>query len=353
MAGKKLSLNEVLQELQMDKAELDQLIAQGRIKPTKEGGKAVFSADQVALLKAEAETKATLMAGGLDGAEFIVESPDSGDYITEAEAIAEMGGDRKAFQEGLRSGKLKGMQDAGVLKFQRGQIRAYKAELSGPEDEAGGEEHGDFLSVEEALQELQLSRRELDQLTTEGKLTPISDGGVLKFNFGEVAALRERRERGSTLVEDVGSDIGVMTADEVMQELGIERAELDTLVKERRLSPLDGVPGLAFTANDVHQLKEDLEGQTAFENMGEQGPTITYDEALLELQVSREELDHMVLKGQLKPIRQDGEVRFSFDEIQNMKKDVESKPTMMEEGDSGGQQAGGGLFLVDEEAASI
>ncbi|MBM4044951.1 MAG: hypothetical protein FJ279_07550 [Planctomycetes bacterium] len=64
MAGNFLTLEEVLQELQIDKAELDAMVAQGKLRQLRDGKLTKFRREDVVKLKKLAETDATVVFDG-------------------------------------------------------------------------------------------------------------------------------------------------------------------------------------------------------------------------------------------------------------------------------------------------
>jgi len=91
MASEYLTLEEVLQELQIDKPDLDRLVSQGQLRQLRDGGTIKFRRDEVTKLKRTAETDATVVFDDSDSGEAADQDSDSGSGI-DARILDLMGG---------------------------------------------------------------------------------------------------------------------------------------------------------------------------------------------------------------------------------------------------------------------
>jgi len=76
-----MSLEEVMEELQLAKAEIDQMVADNKLRPIRDAGKIKFRRKEVEGIKREAETEATVMFDSGAGPEADDESFDDGVFL--------------------------------------------------------------------------------------------------------------------------------------------------------------------------------------------------------------------------------------------------------------------------------
>jgi len=63
-----------------------------------------------------------------------------------------------------------------------------------------------FVTMEEAMAELQVDKAELDQMIADGNLSPIRDGGKVKFRRDQVEAMKHTTETEATVVFDAAGE---------------------------------------------------------------------------------------------------------------------------------------------------
>jgi excisionase family DNA binding protein len=351
MADEFLTEEEVLQALQISKGELDQLVAENKLPATEEGGERRFNKADVDGLKKVLETRATIMAGGIDLEEFdIVEDASLGGYMTIDDAKSTLQCSQEEIDQFISEGSLTPIRDAGTLKFQVADVKRLHQERQERATEIASEDES--ITYDQAIQELQCGREEIDKLIADGTLTPFEEEGVQKFSAGQVEQVRKRRQRKSTVMESLGEGIegAAMSADEVVQELGISSHELEQFVAEGKLTATEQDGRTVYDPGEVYLLRRQLRPSTVIEGVA----YVDYDQALQDLQTSRNELDRLVAEGLLKPYRDEEGVKFRKEDIDEAKRTLEQKATVLEK--KRGSQVMEGtedLFLIDEEAESV
>lgn len=342
MAGDFMSEAEVIQELQISKTELEKIIADGHLTAVDAGGERQFNRDEVIKWKDVVEAKATMLAGGIDFDEFdIVDDATLGGYMSKEDAMQELQCSADEIDEFIGQGQLTPIHDAGTVKFQVADVKRILNERQQQATEFApiGEEERAF-TMEEALQELQCSRDELNAMIAEGKLT-VRDG---KIAADDIVAIRATREKEATQMrEDEGEP--AMSEEEVIQELGCSITELAEMVADGKLTVTEGSKGKMYDPGEVFLLRRQMRPSTVVE--GED--YVSYDEALQELQTNRAELDRMIADAKLKPYSDVEGIKFRIDDIDALKRAMETRPTIMES--TAGR--GDGLFMMDDEAEAV
>jgi shikimate kinase len=333
-----------LQALQISKGELDRFLAENKLSAVEEGGERKFRREQVDALKQATETRATIMAGGIDLEEFdIVEDASLGGYTTVEDAMVTLQCSRDEIDQFISEGQLTPIRDAGTIKFQVADVKSLLDQRQQRVTEFATDEN--LLTREQTLQELQCGGPELDRIVSEGKIVPVDDGGIEKFAADKVSELRAAREKRSTVMRSAEQ---TMTEDEVVQELGISKGELDGYVAEGKLSVAEDGGTRYFDPGEVYLLRRQLRPSTVIDGSN----YITYDEALQELQTTRGELDRMLGEGQLKPYKDQDEIKFRSEDIDELKRALEQKATTLDQG-GGVAEGQEDLFLIDEDAESV
>jgi len=335
MAEESKTEAEVMKLLNITKADLDELIAEGNVTFSEEGGQRKFPGDSVTKLRELNETRSSIQAGGIDLEQFdIVEDASLGDYISIEETMSKLGCSREKIDEMISQGLLSPISDAGTLKFQMADVKKLMEERKPMSTQEPSSKQ--TLNLEQALQELQCSRQELEALVAQGKLEPVKEGEETRYLLSQITGIRATREKGSTAFRE-GEP--TMSEEEAIQELGISLSELNELVEEGKLIVVESADGARrFDPGEIFLIRRQLRPSTVYEGELYMG----YDEALQELQSSRTELDKMISDGKLKPYREGEDIKFRVGDIEGLKQAMEKKPTMME------GKGGEGIFMMEE-----
>lgn len=347
--------DQVLQALQISKQGLMRYIAEGKLTAIDQGGVRKFAREDVQKLVADTEQRATIMAGGIDLDEFdIIEDASLGGYMTIEDAMQNLQCSRGDIDELISEGRLTPIRDAGTIKFQVADVKklAKERQQQATEFAAGAES---YLTYDQALQELQCSRQELDKLIADGALTGVNVHGEQRLAAQEVRELSLQRQKRSTVMrqgaeqsmteEEVIQELGVskselqklvgdgrltvsedggvryydpgevyllrrqlrpstvidgatyVSYDEALQELQTSRTELDRLVSEGRLKPYKDQAEIKFRADDVVALKESFEKRATILESGGVGEGAE-DLFLIDEDAESVTLDSVLMEGE-------------------------------------------------------
>lgn len=149
----------------------------------------------------------------------------------------------------------------------------------------------EYISYDEALQELQTNRGQLNQFIRNDRLEQHDVGGETRFNLRQVRELKAELDKEPTVME------------EWEEEEPGEAAEP---------APAEEVLAAAPAAATEDRF-------------------ITYDEVLQELQTSRGQVNQFIRSGRLEQHDVEGETRFNLLQVKVLKGELQKEPTVMEE----------------------
>ncbi|BBM84864.1 tetratricopeptide repeat protein [Candidatus Uabimicrobium amorphum] len=187
------------------------------------------------------------------------------------------------------------------------------------------------LSNDEILSLLQIGEEDLQQLVAEGKIF----AGATK---SDVENLREELMLEQTVVipvmnvnaskTNVDPNQQQKAQDKAMNELQIEKNELNTLIQQGKLSQ-------APTIREIENVKDERMMQATIVmnspispiNKGEE--KITFSRALMELQMEEEELEKFIESGEISAVKQGEEILIPKQEIDNLRTSAMVEPTII------------------------
>lgn len=263
-----VSMDEVLQELQVSKPELDRMVTDGKLSPIRDAGTIKFRRTEVDLVKRDAETEATVMFDGPAGGDGEDESFDDGIFLVgdnkpdgadgEATIVGVPGSGQGGVFDDEETSKVDVSAEAGADE-DSDQTSIIPPSSDGEEPQNPREEESIFDFGDE---DIELESSGASEESSSGILAAESDSSAAVIEAAEdsssdildVNLADDESSSAISLAASVDDDSGTATVDEILEldesDDALASVQLDTGGDGESTAAEDGVNNSALDTMD-------------------------------------------------------------------------------------------------------
>jgi predicted site-specific integrase-resolvase/tetratricopeptide (TPR) repeat protein len=180
----------------------------------------------------------------------------------------------------------------------------------------------ELLTLDRVLEELEVSRQELNRLVSDGKLPAFHSLQRIYFKKEDIETYKKAAEETKALVG----------FDEVLKELGVSENELRFMISDGTIPAFRLEGELFFKRSDIENIKKaerptplEISPVKQEEILAIAGEMLSFEDTIKELQIEGDELNRLISEGKLPAFRSQQRVYFVKEDLEAYRKIKEAK----------------------------